>query len=212
MKKILASAAIAGAALAAAATAAAPVTVTLIVSAPIVDYGKQVTLSGALSTQKANQSIAIQATECGSTQAIKAATVKTAANGAYTTPATPAVATSYQATFKNAAKSPGLAVTVRPILQLTRLARGSFTAKVTVGRSLKGKAVLFQRYAKLRKRWVQVKRVVLATEAPGPAKPTVIDSASFRAKGVRKARVRLLISVTQAAPCYLSATSNVVRA
>jgi hypothetical protein len=212
MTKILVSAAIAGAALATAATAAAPVTVTLIVSAPIVDYGKQVTLSGALSTQKANQTIAIQATECGSAQAIKAATVKTATNGAYTTPATPTAATSYQATFKNAAKSPGLAVAVRPILQLTRLARGSYAAKVTAGRSLKGKAVLFQRYAKLRKRWVQVKRVVLTTEAAGPAKPTLIDSASFRAKVALKARVRLLISKAQAGPCYLSATSNVVRA
>jgi hypothetical protein len=211
MMKILASAVIAGAALAAAATAAAPATVTLAASVPAVAYGKPVTLNGALSTQKTNQAISIQATECGSTRATKAATVKTAANGAYSTPVTPAVATTYQATFKNV-KSPTVAVAVRPVLQLTRLARGSYTAKVTVGRSLKGKAVLFQRYSKLRKRWVQVKRVILTTEAAGPAKPTVIDSASFRAKVALRVRVRLLVSTVQAAPCYLSATSNVLRA
>ncbi len=171
MLKILATALIAGAALAAAATAAAPVTVTLVASAPSVDYGKPATLTGVLSTQKTNQAIAIQATECGSTKPVKAATVRTTANGAYTSPVTAAVATSYQATFKNV-KSPVVAVAVRPLLQLTRLARGSYAAKVTAGQTLKGKAVLFQRYSKLRKRWVQVKRVVLTTEAPGPAKPT----------------------------------------
>jgi hypothetical protein len=210
MLKIFASALVAGAALAAAATAAAPVTVTLAASAATVAYGKPVTLSGVLSSQRANQAVAIQATECGSTRAVKVATVKTAANGAYTTPVTPAAATTYQATFKNV-KSSTVAVAVKPVLQLTRLARGSYTAKVTVGKTLKGKAVLFQRYSTLRKRWVQVKRVVLTTEAPGTAKPTVIDSASFRSKVALKKRVRLMISTAQAAPCFLSATSNVVR-
>ena len=211
MLKILASTLVAGAALAAAATAAAPVTVSLAASATSVAYGKPVTLSGLLSTQRANQTIAVQATECGSTRAVKVATVKTVANGAYTTPATPAAATTYQATFKNV-KSTTVAVAVRPVLQLTRIARGSYTAKVTVGKTLKGEAVLFQRYSTLRKRWVQVKRVVLTTEAPGTAKPTVVDSAAFRAKVALRARVRLLISTVQAAPCFLTATSNVVRA
>src|SRR6266566_5505047 len=163
MLKILASTVIAGAALAAAATAAAPVTVTLVASAAAVNYGKPVTLSGVLSSQRANQAIGIEATECGTTKAVKIATVKTVAKGVYTTPATPAAATTYQATFKNV-KSPTVAVAVRPVLLLTRLARGSYTAKVTVGKTLKGKAVLFQRYSKLRKRWVQVKRVLLTTE------------------------------------------------
>ena len=212
MLKILASTLVAGAALAAAATAAAPVTVTLVASAPVVNYGKPVTLSGVLSTKRANQTIGVEATECGSTRAVKVATVKTVANGAYSTPVTPAAGTTYQATFKNVKSTTTVAVAVRPVLQLTRVARGSYTAKVTVGKSLKGKAVLFQRYSTLRKRWVQVKRVLLTTEAPGPAKPTVVDSASFRAKVALKARVRLLISTAQATPCFLTATSNVVRA
>lgn len=211
MLKILASTLVAGAALAAAATAAAPVTVTLVASAPVVNYGKPVTLSGVLSTKRANQTIAVEATECGSTRAVKVATVKTVANGVYTTPATPAAATTYQATFKNV-KSAIVTVAVRPVLQLTRVARGSYTAKVTVGKTLKDKAVLFQRYSTLRKRWVQVKRVLLTTEAAGPAKPTVVDSASFRAKVALRARVRLLISTAQATPCFLTATSNVLRA
>ncbi len=211
MMKILTAAGIAGAALAAAATAAAPATVTLTASAPTVGYGKPVTLSGTLSTHKENQTIAVQATECGSTKAVKVATVRTKANGVYTTPVTPALGTSYQASYKNV-KSTAVALAVRPLLLLTRVARGSFTAKVTAGQALTGKAVLFQRYAKLRKRWVQVKRVVLGAATPGPAKPTMITSASFKAKVPLKARVRLLISVAQAGPCYLTATSPVIRA
>jgi len=54
-----------GAALAAAATAAAPVTLTLASSSQNVKYGSSVTLTGALSTQKTNQQISIQATERG---------------------------------------------------------------------------------------------------------------------------------------------------
>jgi hypothetical protein len=211
MTKILVLVTISGAALAAAATAAAP-TLTLAASAPSVDYGKPVVLSGALSTQKANQSISLKSTECGTTKAVKTATVKTAAAGAYTTTSTPIAGTSYQVTYKNAT-SPVVAVTVRPLLQLIRVARGSYTAKVTVGRSLKGKAVLFQRYSRLRKRWVQVKRLILATETVGPAtKPVVVDSVSFRAKVPAKTRVRMLITAAQAGPCYLSASSTVLRA
>ena len=211
MTKILVLASIIGAALAGAATAAAP-TLTLSASAPTVDFGKPVTLSGTLSTQKTNQAVTLDATECGSAKAVKAATVRTVGNGAYTTPVSPLAATSYQASNKNA-KSALVAVSVRPLLQLVKASRNAYTAKVTVGRSLKGKAVMFQRYSKLRKRWVQVKRLLLVTETVGPAaKPLVVDSVSFKAKVAKKTRVRLQISAAQASPCYLSVGSNVLRA
>jgi hypothetical protein len=83
---------------------------------------------------------------------------------------------------------------------------------VTAGQALTGKVVSFQRYAKLRKRWVQVKRVTLGAATPGPAKPTMVTAASFKAKVALGTRVRALISKLQAAPCYVTATSNTVRA
>src|SRR6476469_2938481 len=107
--KMLLVTAIVGAALAGVAGAAPPVTLSLAASAPTVTYGSPVTLSGVLSTQKANQAIAIQATECGSTKQSKATTLKTVANGAFAGPVTPTIGTSYQATFK-AAKSPAVAL------------------------------------------------------------------------------------------------------
>jgi len=204
---LLLAAAVAGA-LAAAASAAAP-TLTIGASAPLVTYGKTVTLSGVLSTQKSNQQITVTAQNCGKTAFTKAGNTKTVANGAYALPVTPTGLTVYQSKWKTTT-SPKATVMVKPVVQLTRLARGSFSTKVTAGLDLKGKTILFQRYAKIKKRWVQVKKVVLSTSAPG-TKPTVVSSASFKARVAAGARVRMLLSKAQAAPCYVSAASNAVR-
>jgi hypothetical protein len=98
------------------------------------------------------------------------------------------------------------------VLQLKRVARGSFTAKATAGQALTGKFVSFQRYKKLTKRWVQVKRVKLGQAVPGTAKPTMVSSVSFRSKVALRTRVRVLISAVQAAPCYVKAASKSIRA
>jgi hypothetical protein len=200
---------IAATALASAASAASPA-LTLASSAPTVAYGKSVTLSGMLTPAKANQQITITALACGTTKTANVARVKTTATGSYSASVTPTVGTSYQATQK-ALKSAPVMVNVKPVIVIKRVKRGSFTASVTAGMDLKGKPLLFQRYATVRKRWVQVKKVTLTTSVPGPAKPTVIASAPFKAKVARRARVRLVISKAQAAPCYVTAKSNVVR-
>jgi hypothetical protein len=209
--RIVAAVGIAGAALAAAATAAAPVTLTLAASAPTVVYGKPVTLTGVLSTKQANQPVSVSALDCGATAYKKVANTKTTTDGAYKAIVTPTVGTTYQATQKKL-KSNTVAVTVSPVLKLVRVKRGSYSATVTAGLDLKGKAILFQRYSKLKKRWVQVKRVVLTTSTQSTPRPTVISSASFTATAPRRARVRIALGKAQAAPCYVKATSNVVRA
>jgi hypothetical protein len=210
MKTLLATV-IVGAALTGAAGAAPPVTLTLAASAPTVTYGTPVTLSGVLSTQKSNQAIAIQATECGSTRQSKVTTLKTVANGAFAGPASPTIGTSYQAVFKTN-KSPAVAVAVRPLLELTKVATGSYTAKATAAKALTGKFVLFQRYRKLLKRWVQVKRLALGAAVPGTTKPAMVSSVAFKANLPRGTRVRLLITARQVGPCYVASTSKSLRA
>ena len=71
--------------------------------------------------------------------------------------------------------------------------------------------MLFQRYKKLRKRWVQVKRIALKTALAG-TKPTVVSSVAFKAKLAAGTRVRVMISKAQAGPCYVPATSKSLRA
>jgi hypothetical protein len=199
------------AALVGAATAATLATTLTLTSTPTtVAYGKAVTLNGVLSTHKANQNVKVDAAECGQSTPKTVGTVKTNATGAYTLAVTPIVNTSYQATQKNT-KSPAVAVTVAPVLKLTRVKRGSYKVGVTSAVDLKGKAILFQRYSKTRKRWVQVKRVLLAKTTAG-TKPTMVSSAAFKAKVAKGLRVRAAISKAQAAPCYIAAKSNSVRA
>jgi hypothetical protein len=209
--RILATVATAGAALAAAATAAAPVTLTIASSAPVVAYGKSLTLTGLLSTKRANQPVSISALQCGTTSSKKVANAKTDINGAYKASVTPTVGTTYQAAQKKVLSNT-VAVSVSPVLKLVRVKRGSYTASVTAGVDLKGKAVLFQRYSRLKKRWVQVKRLVLTSSAAGTPKPTIVSSVSFKARAPKRARVRVALSKAQAAPCYVKATSNAVRA
>lgn len=207
--KPLAVALVLGAALTTAAGAAAP-TLTLASSATVVSYGKPVTLSGQLTGGKPNQTVAVDGTLCGTTRAAKVTSAKTTATGAYSAAVTPTGGTSYQATYKNVT-SPAVAVAVRPLLALTKSGT-TWTAKVTAGQALTGKAVLFQRYVKKTKRWKQVKRVLLGTSTPGPARPTVVSSVTFTARLARGTRVRLAISTAQAAPCYVAATSASLRA
>jgi uncharacterized protein YjdB len=209
MKRTLIAAALAAAAVTTGATAASS-TLTLAASTPIVTYGKTTVLTGQLTPAQANQNININAQACPATTFKKTANVKTAATGAFTATVTPTTMTTYKASLKNS-ESPTVVVKVKPVVRITRVKRGSFTATVTAGLDLKGKTLVFQRYAKLRKRWVQVKKVTLTTSTPGPAKPTVISSAAFKAKVARLARVRLLLSTAQAAPCYVTTKSNVVR-
>ena len=203
--------AIIGVTLAGAAGAAPPATVTLAASPALVSYGTPVTTSGQLSTQRSNQAIVIQATECGTTKQVKATTLKTAANGAYTGPVTPTVTTVYQATYKTVKSAP-VSISVRPLLELTKAATGSYSAKATAGQALTGKFVLFQRYRKASKRWVQVKRLALGAAVPGTTKPAMVSSVSFKAKLPRGTRVRLAITAKQVGPCYAAATSKSLRA
>lgn len=210
MRTVIAITALVGV-LAAAAGAATQDTLSIAANPSLVVYGKTTIVSGTLAPAKANQNVTVQAQECGKPNFVKAATVKTTSTGAFTTTQTPTVATTYQARQKSTV-SATVAVKVKPVVQLLKIARGSYTAKVTAGQALTGKAVLFQRYSKLKKRWVQIKRVVLTTATAGTPKPTTVTSANFKAKVARRSRVRLLLSTPQAAPCYVSAASNVVRA
>jgi hypothetical protein len=137
--------------------------------------------------------------------------VKTIANGAYSSPVTPTIGTAYQATYKNV-KSASVSIAVRPLLELAKTSAGHYTAKATAGQALTGKFVLFQRYKKLRKRWVQVQRLPLGAAVPGATKPAMVSSVSFTSTLPRGARVRMAITAKQAGPCYVAATSKSLRA
>jgi plastocyanin len=177
----------------------------------VVRYKKSATLSGLVSSAAAGETVTIDAMECGKTGFTRYTSVVTAANGAWSAPATPALNTVYEAHWK-ATKSAQLTEKVAPIVALKRIRAGRFSATVTAAQSFVGKYVVLQRYVKSRKAWKTVKRVTLRTVKTATPPPAMISSAGFRARVAKRTRLRLLLVQTQAGTCYAPARSATIRA
>ena len=178
-------------------------------SAAQVGYGGTLTLSGTVSSGAAGENVNVDAMQCGTTSFTRVASARSAAQGAWSSAVKPAMNTSYRSSWKNATSVP-FAVKVGPAVSLKRVRAGRFTASVTAAQSFVGKYVVLQRYARTRRAWKTVKRVTLRTVKAGTA-PTQISSAGFRARGTRRARLRLLLTQPQAGACYAAARSAAVR-
>jgi plastocyanin len=175
-------------------------------SAAQVAYGGTLTLSGAVSSQAAGETVNVDAMQCGTTTFTRVGTVRSGAQGAWSSPVKPTLNTTYRTSWRNATSVP-LAVRVGPAVSLKRVRAGRFTASVTAAQSFVGKYVVLQRY---RRAWRNVKRVTLRTVKAGTA-PTQISSAGFRARGTRRARLRLLLTQPQAGACYAASRSAAIR-
>jgi plastocyanin len=174
-----------------------------------VRYGGTLTLSGTVSSAAAGETVNIDAMQCGTTAFTRVASVRSVAQGAWSSPVKPAMNTSYRSSWKNATSAP-FAAKVGPAVSLKRVRAGRFTASVTAAQSFVGKYVTLQRYVRTRGAWRTVKRVTLKSVKAGPA-PTQISSAGFRARGTRRARLRLLLTQPQAGACYTASRSAAIR-
>ena len=183
--------------------------VTLKASALQVAYGGSLNLSGSVSSGAAGETVTIEAMDCGKTTFARVASVRSVAQGAWSSAVKPTMNTVYRSSWKNA-NSPQLAAKVAPMVSLKRVRAGRFSASVTAAQSFAGKYVVLQRYVRTRRAWKTVKRVTLRTAKAGTA-PTMITSAGFRARGTRGVRLRLLLTQPQAGACYAPARSAAVR-
>ena len=175
-------------------------------SAAQVGYGGTLTLSGIVSSAAAGENVNVDAMQCGATSFTRVASARSAAQGAWSSAVKPAMNTSYRASWRNATSVP-FAAKVAPAVSLKRVRAGRFTASVTAAQSFVGKYVVLQRY---RRGWKNVKRVTLRTVKAGTA-PTQISSAGFRARGTRRARLRLVLTQPQAGACYAASRSAAIR-
>ena len=182
-----------------------------ITAAPaLLAYGKSATLSGSISSGAAGDTVNVNAMDCGKTGFTRVASVKSAANGAWSLPVKPALNTAYQATWRTA-KSAQSSARVTPVVSLKRVRARRYTASVTAAQAFTGKYVVLQRYAKAKRAWKTVKRVTLRTAAPGVA-PTVVSSTTIRLAIARGTRLRLLLTADQAGACYGATRSAAIRA
>jgi plastocyanin len=186
----------------------AAASVTLAVSPKLVVYGGKVTLTGTVSSHAAGEKVTVQAQQCGENAAKPMATVTTTSGGAYSYAAQPLRNSVYTVKWKTATGT-GTTVSVRPRLQLGKVAPHRYSVRVYAADSFAGKVVSFQRYNRLRSIWVTVKRVTLRPGATAVS-PTIVSSATFGARVAVRSRVRVVLAQAQAAPCYLLGRSNLI--
>jgi plastocyanin len=183
--------------------------VSLSVTPKIVVYGRSVTLSGTLASQRSGESLQVLAQPCGQSAATRIATVTTTTGGAYSFRTKPLKNTTYTVKFKSSSSS-AITVKVRPRLRLGKIAPHRYSLRIFAAQSFAGHSATFQRYRPALRRWVSVKRVLLRVTSTGIA-PTVVTAARFRSSVRAGLRVRVVVSRTQVGTCYLAGRSNAIR-
>ena len=175
-----------------------PPTVTLSVDTAVVAYGKTTTLSGQTTGGNAGDSVTITAQPLnGSTQSVGTATV--GSDGSFTYTVKPTILTTYTATW-NGSTSQSLAIQVRPRVTLAHLTAKRLYVKVRASVPHAGHYVFIQRRTSAG--WLTVQRLKL-----GPN-----SGRYFTAPHLRGNRwYRAYLSLGQAGPGYVDATSNSVR-
>ena len=201
MRKTLVSGAVVAALLAVCANAAAVrPAISIKVARPSVVYGGSVKLSGLITSQESGQQVKVLAEKFGASTFSQIDTVTTTDGGAWSDSVSPVIQTRYEAQWTTA-MSRSVLVRVRPRIVLSLQSRtstkGTFSVKVSGDRSFSRKYVLVQR---------------LSATGPSTVKHVVLgagSSATFTIRLPRRARVRVVMPTSQAAPGYIAGYSNV---
>jgi hypothetical protein len=183
------------------AAAAKPAAVSISAARSAVTYGGSVKLSGTVSNHQSGEHVLVMGRPYAVTTYTQVGSADTTAKGVWTFTASPQIGTSYKATW-NAVMSRAVTVKVRPRITLalsSRTARrGTFTVEVDGARSFSGKYVLVQR---------------LTLSGPVTVKHVVLGASSAATFTIRlprhRARVRIVMPSSQAAPGYITGYSNV---
>jgi len=183
------------------AAAAKPMTVTIAAAKRTVVYGGTVKLYGKVSNHQAGELVTVLGREYGTTAFTSVDTATTATAGAWSYVASPQIQTSYQARW-GTATSQIVSVKVRPRIALSLVSRtatrGTFSVVVDGNRAFTGKRVLVER---------------LTASGPAAVKSVKLDATSSATFTIRlprhHARVRVVMSSSQAAPGYIAGYSNV---
>lgn len=176
-----------------------PPSVALALSQPIVYYGTQVTLSGAISTGAADQSVEIDALPYGAASAIQVAIVKTGAGGTYSYLVTPSIYTSYTARW-NGVASGSVVAQVAPAMHLLPGDNGYMRATILSPVSLWHRHVYLQRLSSLGQ-WVNIAALDL-----GSLNGRIFKPIAYVPIGM--SHIRVFLSVNQAGSGLLASHSG----
>ncbi len=176
-----------------------PPAVTLALSLPIVDYGTQITLSGAVSSAAANESVELDQQPWGQASATQLTIVKTGLGGVYSFTVTPSIYTTYVARWKSVA-SGSVVAQVAPKIRLLPGGQGYMKAVVSSPVSLWNRHLYLQRLSQFGQ-WVNIAPLTL-----GQLNGRLFRPVSYLPKGV--SHIRVFLTVNQAGNGLLAAHSG----
>jgi hypothetical protein len=176
-----------------------PPAVTLALSIPIVNYGTQITLSGAVSSTAANESVELDQQPWGQASASQLAIVKTGPGGVYSFTVTPSIYTTYVARWKTVA-SASVVAQVAPKIQLVPGGQGYMKAVVSSPVSLWHRHLYLQRLSQFGQ-WVNIAPLTL-----GQLNGRLFRPVGYLPKGV--SHIRVFLTVNQAGNGLLAAHSG----
>jgi len=176
-----------------------PPGVTLGLSVPIVVYGSATTLSGAVSTAAANESVEIDQQPWGQASPQQVAILKTGTGGAYSYTITPSIYTTYVARWKSVA-SANVVAQVAPKIKLVPGGAGYMKAVVSSPVSLWHHHLFLQRLSTYGQ-WVNIAALELGQQNGRLFRPV-----AYLPKG--SSHIRVFLTVNQAGLGLLSAHSG----
>jgi plastocyanin len=176
-----------------------PPAVTLGLSVPIVNYGTQITLSGAVSSATVNESVELDQQPWGQASLTQLAIVKTGAGGVYSFTVTPSIYTTYVARWKSVASGTVIAQ-VAPKIRLLPGGQGYMKAVVSSPVSLWNRHLYLQRLSQFGQ-WVNIAPLTL-----GQLNGRLFRPASYLPKGL--SHIRVFLTVNQAGNGLLAAHSG----
>jgi hypothetical protein len=176
---------------------------------------RSVRLFGSIDSNKAGESIAIQAKDCGSNFFRLVAGATTESGGTWSTMYWPAANTTVRAVW-NDVSSPQVAIRVRAFVGLYKRRDGK-ALRVSAGGAdnFWRKRVEIQRLDRRLGTWKRLQTVVLTDSSgnrgSGPNTGRSGSSADFVPRVPRGTVLRGVMPLSQAKPCYLSGTSRTLR-
>jgi plastocyanin len=176
-----------------------PPSVSLALSVPIVVYGTSITLSGAISTGAANQSVELDQQPYGQASASQLAIVKTGVGGTFSWTITPNLYTTYSARWNNVT-SASVVAQVSPKMKLIPGGAGYMKVEIASPVSLWHRHVSLQRLSQFGQ-WVNIANLTL-----GQLNGRLFRPVAYLPKG--SSHIRVFLSINQAGNGLLAAHSG----
>jgi len=186
-------------------------TISITVRPTILRWAQSTTLTGSVSSGKAEVDVYIDAQTCGEGPWEAFSGAHTAEGGGFSAEFGAGITLLVRARAAGATSNE-VKVQQRPSVQLQQSPRGTFFVLVNAGRSFWHKRVVLQRFDRARRTWVNL-RTALLTESGGRPNSSFVWTKTdrFKKKVLKGTLIRATLPLRAAKPCYLAGYSNLLR-